>query len=224
MSLAETIVDRLVPTLTAAADPELAPGMSAYLRNQFPCHGIPMKRRRELTKEALAGLPTPAEDDLVEVSRLCWALPERDYQYFVLDWLTKHVRIAGPVFLDTARELITTKSWWDTVDPLASHVVGGIVATHPDSVAVMDSWAHDENLWLARTALLHQLRRKATTDTGRLFGYCTALAGERDFFIRKAIGWALRTYAWTDPDAVREYVAAQPGLSPLSVREALKHL
>jgi 3-methyladenine DNA glycosylase AlkD len=89
----------------------------------------------------------------------------------------------------------------------------------------MDSWLAGDNLWLTRTALLHQLRYKERTDTDRLFRYCLARAGHRDFFIRKAIGWALRQYAWTDPEPVREFVAAHRDvLSPLSVREALKNL
>jgi 3-methyladenine DNA glycosylase AlkD len=89
----------------------------------------------------------------------------------------------------------------------------------------MDSWARDDNLWVVRTAILHQLHYGAHTDVSRLFGYCAAQAGHRDFFVRKAIGWALRHYARTDPSAVREFVEAhRSSLSGLSVREATKHL
>lgn len=223
-TLAETVSQRLIPAFSEAADPMSAVGMTAYMRGHFPFHGIQTKPRRALGRQALAGLPPPTERDLREVALTCWALPEREYQYFAVDWLGHHAGLATPAFLDTARELITTKSWWDTVDTLAAHVVGGIVAAYPDAALVMDEWARDEDLWLSRAAVLHQLRRKATTDVDRLFGYCEALAGHPDFFMRKAIGWALRTYGWTDPDAVRAFVAAHSGLSPLSAREALKHL
>jgi 3-methyladenine DNA glycosylase AlkD len=130
----------------------------------------------------------------------------------------------SPGFLDTARILISTRSWWDTVDALAAHVVGGIVARDRESVATMDGWLH-ESLWLARTAILHQVRFRERTDADRLFRYCLTMAGHRDFFIRKAIGWALREYAKSDPDGVRTFVRAhERTLSPLSVREALKNL
>jgi 3-methyladenine DNA glycosylase AlkD len=224
MSLAETIVGRLVPVYAGAADPAKAAKMAGYLRDQFPFLGIQMAPRRVLSKQILVGLPRPAETDLRDVALACWRLPEREYQYFAVDWLTRHARVATPNSLPMLRELITTKSWWDTVDALAAHVVGGIVTGYPDTAAVMDDWARADNLWLARTAILHQLRRKDTTDADRLFGYCQALAGHQDFFIRKAIGWALRQYARTDPDAVGGFVAAHPELSPLSVREALKHV
>ncbi|MCB1188785.1 DNA alkylation repair protein, partial [bacterium] len=112
-----------------------------------------------------------------------------------------------------------------TVDTLAALVVGPMVTRHPQLTAVMDEWIADENLWVARTAILHQLKYGKATDTDRLFAYCAAQAGHPDFFIRKAIGWALRQYARTDPGAVRRFVANhRDELSPLSIREATKHL
>nr|BFE75117.1 hypothetical protein GCM10020092_084180 [Actinoplanes digitatis] len=173
----------------------------------------------------LAGLPAPTEEELRTVVLACWELEEREYQYFACDWLRRHVAVPGPDFLATARMLITAKSWWDTIDPLATRFVGGLVRRHPELSARMDAWSADENKWLIRTALLHQLHYGAETDTDRLFGYCTRQAGHPDFFVRKAIGWALRHYARTDPDAVRRYLAQHRDvLSPLSVREAAKHL
>lgn len=128
-------------------------------------------------------------------------------------------------FLPVTRHLITTVSWWDTVDALAAHVVGGLVAADPKLTADMDAWIVDDDLWVARTALLHQLRYKDHTDTRRLFAYCLRQSGHTDFFIRKAIGWCLREYAKTDPEAVREFLARERGrFAPLSVREALKNI
>src|SRR5262249_25589456 len=130
-----------------------------------------------------------------------------------------------PTLLPTVAELITTKSWWDTVDTLASDTVGPMVRNHPELLSTMDEWVRDDNLWIARTAILHQLSYKEDTDADRLFRYCLAQAGHRDFFIRKAIGWALRQYAHTNPEAVRAFLAGHGDLlSPLSVREAGKHL
>jgi 3-methyladenine DNA glycosylase AlkD len=221
-SLADSIVRRATDTFGAAVDAERAGPMRSYMRDQFEFLGITSVPRRQLTRQVLAGLPKPAEADLAAVARKCWALDEREYQYFACDVLVKHARSLTPSFLPVAAELVTTKSWWDTVDALAANVVGAIVAAHPTTVSTMDEWAADDNLWLARTALLHQLRYRERTDVDRLFRYCEAQAGHRDFFIRKAIGWALREYAKTDPVAVRLFVDSHPDLSPLSRREALK--
>jgi 3-methyladenine DNA glycosylase AlkD len=222
--LADTVLDRLVTSYGAARDDAAAASMRAYMRDLFPFLGIASPRRRLLSREVVAGLPRPGEDDLRAVALGCWQLPEREYQYFACEWLRRHAAVCSPGFLATARTLITEKSWWDTVDTLAAHLVGRIVVRHPSAVSTMDEWIAADNMWLARTALLHQLSYKESTDEARLFRYCLLQAGHRDFFIRKAIGWALRQYAWTEPAAVRQFVAAHAGvLSPLSVREALKN-
>jgi 3-methyladenine DNA glycosylase AlkD len=223
--LADRVLARLVPAFDAARDPVRAEGQKAYMRDRFPFLGLTMGARRTLDRTVLADLPRPDQNDLRTIALRCWDLPEREYQYFACDLLRAQLRVPGPDFLDTIRTLINTKSWWDTVDPLATRVVGGLVRRHPEMVATMDDWSTGDNLWLARTAILHQLHYGAGTDTERLFGYCTGQAGHPDFFIRKAIGWALRQYARTDPAAVRTYVDNHRGeLSPLSVREATKHL
>ncbi|MBB2941481.1 3-methyladenine DNA glycosylase AlkD [Actinoplanes lutulentus] len=221
--LAGTLMGRLDGEFTAARDPVRAVGMAAYMRDQFPFLGLPSPIRRARARAALTGLGAPTSDDLRAVALACWDRDEREFQQFACDYLAAHV--AEPSLLDTAASLITTKSWWDTVDPLATHFVAGLVRRHPVLVAEMDEWSRAPDLWLVRTAILHQLHYGASTDTARLFGYCTAQAGHPDFFVRKAIGWALRHYARTDPGAVRAFVSANSDrLSPLSIREATKHL
>ncbi|MFZ3571912.1 DNA alkylation repair protein [Streptomyces sp. BH097] len=223
--LADTLLARLPEAYGAAADPERAVRMRAYMKDVAPFLGLTSPVRRELTRAVLDGTPRPDESDLTAVALRCWALPEREYAYFAIDYLRRHARGLTSGFLPVARELITTVPWWDTVDLLAAHIVGGLVAADPKLRADMDAWIEDENLWVARTALLHQLRHKDATDQDRLFAYCLRQSGHPDFFIRKAIGWALREYAKTDPDAVRSFVAAHRGtLAPLSVREALKNV
>ncbi|AUH44448.1 DNA alkylation repair protein [Streptomyces sp. CMB-StM0423] len=222
--LADTVLDRLTAAYPAAADPERAARSAAYLRGVAPFLGIPAPRRRELSRAVLAGTARPAEADCVAIALGCWRLPEREYHYFAVDYLRRHVRRCSSGSLPAVRHLVVTTSWWDTVDALAAHVVGGLVAADPALAGAMDEWIEDDDLWVARTALLHQLRFKDATDTGRLFGYCLRRAGHRDFFVRKAVGWCLREYAKTDPRAVRAFVDAHRAeLSPLSVREALKH-
>jgi 3-methyladenine DNA glycosylase AlkD len=219
------LLSRLQEAFETARDPARAAGQAAYMREQFEFLGIATPVQRALAHGVVAGLPPPDEAELRAVALGCWELDAREYQYFACDFLRTHLQVPGPSFLPTLRTLITTKSWWDTVDPLATRTVGGLVERHPSLVADMDAWSADDNLWLVRTAILHQLHYGHETDTGRLFGYCTAQAGHRDFFVRKAIGWALRQYARTDPGAVRRYVDThRDSLSPLSIREATKHL
>jgi 3-methyladenine DNA glycosylase AlkD len=223
--LATTVLQRLDLAYAAAADPERAASQRAYMRDQFPYHGITMPALRVIWRGALVGLARPTEADLRDAALACWGRAEREYTYFACFWLRRHVAVTTPPMLPTLRTLITTKSWWDTVDTLASDTVGPLVRQHPALVSTMDKWIVDENLWLARTAILHQLMAKQSTDTDRLFRYCLAQADHPDFFIRKAIGWALRQYAKTDPDAVRGFLRSYgERLAPLSVREASKHL
>ncbi|OQR62749.1 DNA alkylation repair protein [Streptomyces maremycinicus] len=223
--LADLVLGRLTAAYGAAADPGRAAAMRAYMKDVAPFLGLPTPARRALSRTVLADTPRPDEADCTAIALRCWALPQREYHYFAVDYLRRYAPRLSSAFLPVARRLVTTKSWWDTVDLLAAHVVGALVAADPRLAADMDVWIEDEDLWVARTALLHQLRYKERTDADRLFGYCLRQSGHPDFFLRKAIGWALREYARTDPAAVRLFVARERGrFAPLTVREALKNV
>ncbi|MCI3929169.1 DNA alkylation repair protein [Streptomyces sp. AN091965] len=224
-SLADTVMDRLTTIYAEAAEPARAAEMRAYMKDVAPFLGLASGVRRDLARAVLAGTPRPEEADCAALALRCWRLPEREYHYFAVDYLRRHVKRCSSGFLPVARHLVTTVPWWDTVDLLAAHVVGGLVAADRELAADMDAWSADDDLWAVRTALLHQLRHKERTDSDRLFAYCARQAGHPDFFVRKAIGWSLREYAKTDPDAVRAFVERhRAALSPLSVREALKNI
>ncbi len=213
---------RLQATLSQHRDPARAAAMSAYMRDKFPFLGIPSPERARLEREALAGVGRVSQKDLVAAAGELWAMPEREFQYAACALLARHAKVLDEGFIPTLRTLVTTKSWWDTVDTLAAHVAGPIVRAHPAAVSVMDAWIEDPDFWLARVAILHQLRSKQATDAPRLFRYCELRAGDTEFFIRKAIGWALREYSKADAAAVREFVANHDAtLSGLSKREAL---
>lgn len=221
----DAFVERVIAGVEERRDPVRAVAMARYMKGLFPYAGVPAPAVERLVREALAGLAAPAHDDVVAASLRLWTLSEREYQYVACGLLARNVKRCDARLLDTVQELVTTKSWWDTVDTLAANVAGPLVLAHAGLAAEMDDWARSENIWLARTAILHQLRYKGRTDAARLFRYCADRCGDREFFIRKAIGWALREYSKTDPNAVVEFVAAQrDGLSPLSRREALKWL
>ncbi len=221
---ATSVLDRLTRTYDAARDPARAEPMVAYMRHQFAYLGITAPEQRALNRAVLDGAGRPTQADLRDVAQACWVRDEREYQYFAVRLMRRYVGVCEAGFLDVVRPLITTKPWWDTVDELAAHVVGPLVTTYPGLVTTMDDWSGNEDMWLVRTAILHQVRYRETTDSERLFRYCAAQAGHRDFFVRKAIGWALREYAKVAPGAVRAFVGAHPELSGLSRREALKNV
>ncbi len=219
------LVAGLRAALEAAAVPGQAEPMTAYMKHQFTFLGVPAPARRAAQKPTLDALASATGDELVAFARACWADPARELQYTAADALRRHHRALAAAHLPALAELITTRPWWDTVDALATHAVGPLVARHPELSAVMDAWVDGDDLWLARTAILHQLLWKDRTDAERLFAYADRRATDTDFFIRKALGWALRQYARTDPDAVRTYVESRADrLSPLTRREALKRI
>jgi 3-methyladenine DNA glycosylase AlkD len=199
--------------------------MATYMKGRFPFLGIAADERRRLQRAAFDGLGPPGEEELLDLAAALWAEPEREYQYAACDELRRHVAVLSSPALPAVERLVVTKPWWDTVDALAAHVVGRLVRRDPGLAAVMDRWIDGDDVWLARTAVLHQLTWRDRTDAARLFAYCERRAADREFCIRKAIGWALRQYARTDPEAVRAFVAAHEAtLSPLSIREATRHL
>jgi 3-methyladenine DNA glycosylase AlkD len=219
------LVAGLREALEARADPARATAMAAYMQHHFSFLGVPTPERRAAQRPTIEALNHAAGDDLITFAGACWAEPERELQYSAADALRRHERALAPGHLLAVGDLITSRSWWDTVDSLASHTVGPLVRRHPELIATMDLWIASDNLWLARTAILHQLLYKHHTDADRLFAYADQRASDNDFFVRKALGWALRQYARTDPDAVRAYVTARSGqLSELTRKEALKHL
>ena len=210
--------------LETLADPKRAEPMAAYMRDKFVFLGISAKDRRAGVKPWLRATKKADPQDLLALAQWCWSQPEREFHHVGADALRAGAKNLRADDLAPVRSLITTHSWWDTVDALAAWTVGPLVAQH-DLGAVMDEWIHDDNIWVARTAILHQLTYKDATDGDRLFRYADLRASDTEFFIRKALGWALRQYARIAPDDVRAFVdPRREQLSGLTVREAMKHL
>lgn len=215
-------LNKLVTQLETLQNPEKAEKMSAYMRNQFAFLGVQTPGRRGVTNTLFKEWEVGRSPLDWEFVRELWKKDEREYQSIAIDYLVRSKRLLTSDDLVLLKQLITTKSWWDTVDAMASGLVGHVVYSHPKSVTFMDQWIDDENMWVRRTAILHQLSFKDQTDEERLFKYCSRHADDTEFFIAKAIGWALRQYAKTEPDAVLTFVE-QTRLQSLSRREALKH-
>ena len=204
------------------ANPLHAPAMERYMLNQFRFFGIPSPERKLLTREfkQQCGLPDPLQFN--ETVRLIWEMEERELQYVIMEIISSKQCLRNPERIHLFGEMIVNRSWWDTVDYIASNLVGPWMSLYPERTAELtESWLNSGNLWLQRTVLLFQLKYRDRTDEQLLFRAIRQLAGSREFFIRKAIGWALREYSKTRPERVTGFVEANP-LSPLSRREALK--
>ena len=220
--------DEIVGVLSKAGDPARREPMAAYMKHHFAFLGIPAPVRESLTRAVFKTLPTPSADDLLGFASAMWELPEREYQYVGIGLLHRYDKLLPPSALPALKQLITTKSWWDSVDELAGHPVGSIVGRHTEQRSVMDAWLVSDNIWLARTAIIHQIHRRDDTDEAWLFNACITRAADTEFFLRKAIGWALRSHAHRGPaqaNAVRAFLAEHDStLSGLSKREALKRV
>lgn len=221
------LILQIEATVRPLADAQQAVPMRAYMLGQFAFLGIRATPRRQ----ALRGLPrlnTWTAPELLVLAEALWDLPEREFHYVAVDLLAKHHRQLDLDSLPRLLQLVQRQSWWDTVDGLAG-VVGDILLRartgQCDVQRHTDMWLSHSNLWVRRVTMLHQLGWKAQTDEARLLRYALALAPETEFFIRKAIGWALRDHARTRPEAVRAFLSQHAQrLSGLTRREAGKHL
>lgn len=222
------IISQCQFSLSSLADPTRAQAMSAYMKNRFEFLGIPAPDRRKACVDIIQQLKTADADELLQIANSLWACEQREYQYLAVDILAKYYRHLRLEDVPALLALVQQKSWWDTVDGLAG-VVGDLLRQNltvsRDMQAGMDKALEHPDFWVRRIALLHQLGWRKQTDVTRLFAYALALADEKEFFIRKAIGWALRDYAWHDPVAIRDFLQENQGrFSGLTYREAAKNL
>jgi 3-methyladenine DNA glycosylase AlkD len=200
--------------------------MAAYMKTDMPFYGVSAPMRDEIMREALRRHPIASINDLERVASSFWSLPHREEKAIATRLLHVRKKWISLDLLPLYERMIREGAWWDLVDEIATHVMGALWLAHPEIIApLMDRWIEDEDLWIRRTAIIGQLKNKKRTDETRLFAYCRRCAPETDFFIRKAIGWALREYSKTSPDAVSDFIDSDGDrLSPLSLREAKKYL
>lgn len=156
----------------------------------------------------------------------CWQQPYREYQYIdiAMDYLDKNKKELRPEDFPKLKALAQTKSWWDSIDQL-DLIIGEITFHYPETKNIMRQWSLDEDFWLRRIAIDHQLMRKELTDTDLLAEVICNNFGQTEFFINKAIGWSLRNYSKVNPDWVRIFIDQHASqMAPLSIREARKYL
>ncbi len=218
-------IEPLQELLQLHADESYAVRMASYMRDQFYFHGIQSPKRKLLLRQFLKEFGKPKPEDVPEIVTALWALPQREYQYIAMELLVPAIKHLSPDQIPWVENLVVTKSWWDTVDCLASQTLGSLlIRLEQPRNGGPDRWIASDNFWLQRCALIFQLRYKQQTDADLLFEYIGATVDSREFFIQKAIGWALRQYSKTDGDAVIRFVESNSKLAPLSRREALKWL
>lgn len=212
---------------------EDAVAMAKYQRDQFPFIGIKSQLRRDIFKPYLKEMKGIAKvqakentyEDIIDWDFVAtfWALPEREFQYIVCDYLKEMKQYLKPDDLEKLQELVISKSWWDSVDSLVK-TIGYLVHQHPQLKPVMVDWSQSDNIWLKRTSMIHQLGMKGQTDTILLAETCENCLHTDEFFINKGMGWILRDYAKTNQNWVENFLKNhESDLSNLTWREATKY-
>jgi len=206
------------------ADPKQAAPMKRYMRNQFEYLGIKGPKMAELLQQFYNDHGLPELTELEPTVRGLWSLPQREFQYAATSLLLKFKKQLPEEFIETLEYLLITKSWWDTVDTISTGTVGLHFKRYPKVCRkYLAKWRKSDNFWIRRATILFQLGYKQETDFDLQCDIIRENLGSQEFFINKAIGWALRQYTRVDPQAVRKFIA-ETRLSPLSAREALKWL
>lgn len=219
------LIKALESEFKKARDPSIVEKQEAYMRNQFRYLGIKKPIQKLIEKPLFKKYPLLNESELVIALEHLWEQEHREYTYSAMSLAYYYRKMWSPAILENFEKMIRQKSWWDTVDEMASRLIGFYLCSFPEEIYHMDRWINDPYLWIRRSAIIFQLHWKQETDEERLFAYCQNTMAEKDFFIRKAIGWALRQYSKTNPDSVQQFIAAHQNLlSPLSRREGSKFL
>ena len=225
----DTLLTKLRKALRKAANPAKAAAMQAYMKSAMPYHGVQTPLFRQVCREVFSEVSFDNASQWREQVLALWRnarFREERYAALYLAGDRRGRPFQTPSAMKMYDELIVTGAWWDYVDDIASHRVGPILRDYPAPMRrKMLAWSRSRNLWKRRTAILCQLGFKAETDLELLYACIEPSLGARDFFLQKAIGWALRQYAWTDCTEIKRYVRLnRTRLSALSRREALKNI
>lgn len=212
--------------LKLLADPAKAPAMAAYMKTTQPFFGVPTPMRTAMLKQMGDRFAPPDQKSYARRVMTLWKLPHREEQYCAISFARRYEEFITPASLSLYERMVREGAWWDFVDEIAVNLVGAVYGNfRAQTRPTIERWIDDEDMWIRRTALLSHLKHKRDTDAAQLFGHCLKRAHEPEFFIRKAIGWALREYSKTDPRAVQAFLTKnRKRLSNLSYAEASKHL
>lgn len=220
-----SFINELENAFKENGNPENAMAMAKYMKNNFPFFGIKTVERRQILKEIWKKNQREVAENAREIAQQLFAKQQREFHYCAVEILIKELK--GKYIKEDAQlieKLIVTNSWWDSVDFLAKYLLGNYLQQFPqETETVIGKFSTSENMWLNRSAILFQLNYKTKTNADLLFAICKEHSHSTEFFIQKAIGWVLREYAKTNPEAVTKFVASA-NLKPLSRKEALKNI
>jgi 3-methyladenine DNA glycosylase AlkD len=221
-----SIMTRAQVLLTQAADPVKAAPMAAYMKTDMPFYGVTSRDRKAISRHLTSQFPAASRAEYEAAVRALWRGSHREEKYLAVSYARAFPRYVTLSSIPMYQMMITQGAWWDFVDEIAAHLVGGVLLNQREGLTPrLDAWTTNHDMWLRRTSILSQLRHKSNTDTEFLEAACSRNLADNEFFIRKAIGWALREYAKTDPAWVLEFVLRhEAGMSGLTYREAMKHL
>lgn len=218
----EDFIITLTKELQKNANLKIAAEQKAYMRGQFEYYGIKTPRRRVIQKPFLVREFLPQKEVAIQIVKLLWIKPQRDYQYIAQELLFKYSKQIEPDDISVFEFMVENKSWWDTIDFIAPKLIAAYFMKYPEKRKYfVDKWLNSNNMWLQRSALLFQLKYKEKLDTELLSYTIENLRDSKEFFINKAIGWVLRDYSRINPKWVLAYVNATQ-LSKLSRKEALR--
>ena len=218
----DNLVEQLEVKFLQKGNPAVALQQKKYMRNQFEFFGIQSADRREIQKLLFTPEHLPAKNELGSTINRLWLKPQREFQYFAQEMAYKFHKQLELADISLYENMVTTKSWWDTVDYIASRLMGEYFASFPEQrKPFIQKWVTSDNLWLKRSALIFQLNYKQQTDEVLLAATIHSLLPSSEFFICKAIGWVLRNYSKVNPEWVLQFVA-QTSLPPLSKKEATR--
>ena len=210
--------------LTSSTNRDQAKEMAAYMKHIAPFLGVRSTPRRRALRAAWSELAVPTNAELGDACVILMHQREREYHYAAYDLVATYLDSTDETFLvEYVEDLLTTKPWWDTVDGFGSTAVSPLCWRYDASTLVL-RWSRSPNIWLNRAAIQHQRGWKGDTDIEFVVSICDAHSQSREFFVAKAIGWALRDLARLDATAVREFLGEHPGLSPVAIREARRGL
>lgn len=210
--------------LVSLRDVERAESMSAYMKNVAPFLGIPAPERRRALRTGWRSLPQPSSDDIGAAALDLVALPEREFHYAAYDLIAGFIDDTDEYFLDTyVTDLLLTTPWWDTVDGIVNAAVSPLCLRY-DADWLIDEWSESGDRWLVRAAIGHQRGWKAQTNVRRVLGLCDRHWADTEFFVAKAIGWALRDLTWIDATAVQDFLDSHAATNRVAIREAQRGL
>jgi 3-methyladenine DNA glycosylase AlkD len=213
----------LATLLKQHEDIESGVAMKAYMKNKFEFFGIKAPLLKDLSKQFYAENGLPNFHDLDEIILELFNQPQREFHYFAIELVGKFKKQWTRETLSLFEKMAAAKSWWDSVDSIKSICLKPYFLRFTnETYDITQRWIDSKNIWLQRLSVIFQLGFKEKTDVDLLFRNILQLADSNEFFVQKAIGWALRDYAYIKPDSVKKFVA-ENNLKPLSVREALKH-